>query len=638
MTIDKLSNREISSVIGVNDIRREVLFNLEPFFVADSFNLLDKTYFPKKCSDKQVLKNPIVKYYEMKNIYMDNEIKGFIRHKIIDDKCSPRTIREYMMMFVKPWTNFINEKYPNINSCLEKEYTTLYNDYMAWLSVNGYKHERVVEQAYITKDMEWKASTSTTAAVKGFKAYYKYIMDVVYVDNMPEYQKDIWDVRKLGVPVNISPANPKYTLNFQNISQNWLRKKTKKYMLHRIQYKAMTTVLNDMKAINVLSEFLLEYYPNINDLSAFDHKAAEKFVAYMRMKQKSSLTINKTISRVKMFFDNGNLLSIKGLPVKPVFLETDIAKIPQKIPIPFTNYELRQLNEHINELPIYYARMFFILENCGMRVGDLCESTILVGNQSCLQKYDDGYIFTYAQPKGHKINTVPVTELIADVIRSAIKDSQEKYGLKCKYIFARSIDQCVKSEDFVKAMNRLSLKNNMKTEVGEPLHIKGHTFRKTKATEYANMGISIDLIRIMLGHSTLNSLKHYITIHNVTMVDAMRNIIVEDNTRIKGIGTVNTTIPMERKELNEDNMMIPLPNGYCTKKISTGFCKDANACYTCRMYRPTKDFLPLYEAQLREAEANIAIAELHGFEGVRDINQNLREQLLKIIERVRVDE
>ena len=463
-------------------------------------------------------------------------------------------------------------------------------------------------------------------------------MDTVYIDNMPEYQKDIWDVRKLGVPVNISPANPKYTINFQNISQKWLREKTKKYLFHRIQYKAMTTVLNDIKAINVLSEFLLEYYPNINDLSTFDRKAVEEFIAYMRMKQKSSLAINKTISHVKMFFDNGNLLSIKGLPVKPVFLATDNAKIPQKIPVPFTNFELRQLNEHINELPIYYARMFFILENCGMRVGDLCESTIMVGNQSCLQKYDDGYIFTYAQPKGHKINTVPVTELIADVIRSAIKDSQDKYGLECKYIFARSIDQCVKSENFVKAMNRLSLKNNMKTEVGEPLHIKGHTFRKTKATEYANMGISIDLIRIMLGHSTLNSLKHYITIHNITMVDAMRNIIEEDNTRIKGIGTVNTTIPMERKEMNEDNMTIPLPNGYCTKKISTGLCKDANACYTCRMYRPTKEFLPLYEAQLREAEANIAIAELHGFEGVRDINQNLRKQLHEIIERVRVDE
>ena len=119
------------------------------------------------------------------------------------------------------------------------------------------------------------------------------------------------------------------------------------------------------------------------------------------------------------------------------------------------------------------------------------------------------------------------------------------------------------------------------------------------------------------------------------MIDAMQNIIEEDNARIKSIGAAETTATVEKNDINKDNIVIPLPNGYCTKKIDTGLCEDANACYTCRMYRPTREFLPLYEAQLREAEANIAIAELQGFERVLDINRDLKEQLIKIIEKVK---
>ena len=42
----------------------------------------------------------------------------------------------------------------------------------------------------------------------------------------------------------------------------------------------------------------------------------------------------------------------------------------------------------------------------------------------------------------------------------------------------------------------------------------------------------------------------------------------------------------------------------------------------------------IYEAQLRQADANIAIAELHGLTRVKEINTDLKNQLLSIIERV----
>ena len=146
------------------------------------------------------------------------------------------------------------------------------------------------------------------------------------------------------------------------------------------------------------------------------------------------------------------------------------------------------------------------------------------------------------------------------------------------------------------------------------------------------MGIGIDLIRIMLGHATLKSLKHYVAIHDITMIDVMRNIVEEDNQRISLIQ--NPRKAVDDPASREDESLLPLPNGYCSKKISTGLCEHANACYTCRMFQPSKNHMYIYEAQLRQADANIAIAELHGLTRVKEINTDLKNQLLSIIERV----
>ena len=275
MNSDNLLAKEISFAIDTDNTNRPFLFKLEPYFASDEFDMLDKTYFPKKTSNKRVLKYPIVKYYQMKNPYMDNEIKGFIRHQILDKKCSSGTIRDYMMKFVKPWTEFINEKYPMINSCLEIDYDILYSKYISWLGVHNLQYECVVEQTYMKKNMEWVQAKRKTLAVIGFERYYKYIASIVYPDDKSEYQKDIWDVRKLGIPVNITPGSPKYTINFQKISQEWLKEKVRKYIYHRVQYKAMNTVLKDINAMNIFSEFLKVYYPNINELTLFNRRLAE---------------------------------------------------------------------------------------------------------------------------------------------------------------------------------------------------------------------------------------------------------------------------------------------------------------------------------------------------------------------------
>ena len=132
-------------------------------------------------------------------------------------------------------------------------------------------------------------------------------------------------------------------------------------------------------------------------------------------------------------------------------------------------------------------------------------------------------------PKVHRNNTIPISTLVAEVIQEAISYSQEHYGSKCKYIFAKSIDQPISVDTFSNQVNRMSLRNNIVRDDGTPLRITGHTFRGTVATQYANCGISMDVIRLMLGQKKLGVLSHYVAIHEDKMIEYLKPITDESN-------------------------------------------------------------------------------------------------------------
>ena len=181
-------------------------------------------------------------------------------------------------------------------------------------------------------------------------------------------------------------------------------------------------------------------------------------------------------------------------------------------------------------------------------------------------------------------------------------------------------------------MNQLSFNNNIFDDTGNLLRIKSHVFRGTVATQYANLGIDLNVIKMMLGQSSLGVLKHYVTIHDVNMIECMKSITLEDNEYIANIGNIEN---IDKSKITDDNVIAtPLPNGSCTKSLESGKCAHANACYSCRMFKPNRIYLKLYKRQLQESERNIEIAEINGFERLKQINIDLRNDLIKIIKAI----
>lgn len=633
MNKPKDQNTQVNMLSVVTDSdQREYLFDLEPFFASDTMDFTDKRYFPKENTSSVIEQKPYANYHEFNNPFMENEVKGFIRHMVVDNHNMPSYVNDFIIQFAQAWSKFVNSNHPELNSCVDIDYEDLYKEYLTWLKDNGIQAISYSKRAQVTKYMEWLYFPIKTNYVAGFNAYYKYINSIVYPDTRNEKDKDVWDVRNLGIPFSTLPSRPRYTVNYEPVTQLWLRDIVKNYNFFRIQHREMATVLDDMKAFRLFSAFLREKHPEISSLKEITRDVVVDYIAYVRAQNYVASTFNRRLSAIRTFLTVGNMLDMGDFPTKPVFSDSDYRKVNHKLPVPFSDNELRQMNAHIADLPLVYGRIFFVLQDCGMRMSDLCCTTIEVDGRSCLTEQSDGnYILTYAQPKVHRTNSIPVSDLAAEVIKSAIDDSKEAYGDDCKYIFAKSATEPVGEEDFVQNMNKLSKRHDMRTDLGKPLRIKGHTFRRTKATEYANKGIGLDVIRIMLGQKKIGVLKHYITIHSSTMVDVMKNIIEEDEQLIRNIGNVQATVIKE----STAEVLLPLPNGYCGRSAVQEQCGSANACYFCRIFKPAKEFLPIYRRQLLEAENNIHVAEANGYERILQINTDLRDKLKEIIAAVK---
>ena len=608
-------------------------FDLDPFFMQDKLPLEEMKRFNHIDEENSRKIHCFFKFHNYPNPYIENEVRAFIQYLVVDLKYMVSTLVSYNYIFELAFSNFISHFDPDCCSILEYEYEDIIEHYADFMRAEG-RHVWKSKMHYVIKsDMEWGDYESNAYHIYYFRKFYRFVQYERLEKDVPEYERDTWDIRKLGINFKPSVHRNRWTISFEKIEQPWFKIAIKKYIYYRLPIRSIAAVIDDLKGTNLFSTFLKEFHPEVCSFKDFNRELMLDYIKFVRGKGFVPSTSNRRISVMKTFLEIGNMLSYEDFPVKPLIYNSDYDDVVHRLPKFFSDRELREMNRYIATLPRQIGRMFFVLENCGMRVSDLCATPISVFGRNCLIENEKGdYSFTYYMPKTYKYNTIPVSELVARILLDAIAESREKYGKECVYVFAKSVTSPISTETFTMHMNRMTKIYGVKNDEGKPLRVRGHTFRGTVATKYANCGINLDVIRAMLGQEKIGVLKHYITIHSATMIDYMRPITEEDNNRILQIGE------SPANQISEPRLdILPLPNGGCMKNIESGICAHANSCYGCRMFHATADYLPIYEAQLLEAENNIEIAKLNGYIRLQEVNENIKEQLEKIIDGVKTN-
>lgn len=228
------------------------------------------------------------------------------------------------------------------------------------------------------------------------------------VDPISEDEKDIWDLRCLGV--ELPPASSKYKLNFENILQPWLRQAAKPFIRYILSINSAAEAYNKLMSLKRFSRFLQENYPSINPQD-INRTIILEWLGYLSI-QSYNVRI-KGIVHSNQFFEQCQRDKWINFTGKPLIYKEDYpGKQPRPTPRDIPHDVLEQINKHLDKLPEPYMRMTLVIKETGMRVSELCLLQF-----DCLRQDSHGdWFLNYYQFKMKKEHTVPISRL-ASVIQ-----------------------------------------------------------------------------------------------------------------------------------------------------------------------------------------------------------------------------
>lgn len=121
---------------------------------------------------------------------------------------------------------------------------------------------------------------------------------LVPLSEQSEFDKDIWDGRKLGA--DIRPSG-KITINFLAISQPWLRQAAKQYIKYSFANLSWDTCRKRKDALKYFSSFLAKSYSGCL-ASDINHLLIVEFLAYLVTKKLAGKTRLNTLVDLNTFF------------------------------------------------------------------------------------------------------------------------------------------------------------------------------------------------------------------------------------------------------------------------------------------------------------------------------------------------
>ncbi|WP_200905798.1 hypothetical protein [Caloranaerobacter sp. TR13] len=225
--------------------------------------------------------------FNFNNPNINNEIKFIVYNKLFNDEWSLISILIVQQQFIRRLSEFINEKYPNINSLLELDIEKTNIKWIDWLENKGIKTIRTV----YTKSID-KKYINKTAIANFLNGIYNYLFNLT--DIREEWEKDRWDVRNLEkYGISYNKSRTEYFIDFSKIKNKTIRNEVKKYFKQKLLSNSRFTWATAMFYANFLPNFInlmLELEPTWNDLKNLERYHIEKYIEWLSAYVKENLT------------------------------------------------------------------------------------------------------------------------------------------------------------------------------------------------------------------------------------------------------------------------------------------------------------------------------------------------------------
>lgn len=434
----------------------------------------------------------------------------------------------------------------------------------------------------------------------------------------PLMSKDRWHGKKdLGMRVNKHLSNS--TLYFGEINQDWIKIKTKKFILYsRSQGKSFGTLGRYVQDIRYFAKFLeCKSVYSFNDIN--EEILSQYFLKLQSFAPKTRL--NK-LGAIKAFFIAGSINSwfevstywFQGrMPgVKP----TNIDYIPNEV--------LTQLDKHLSLLPEQLQRVVLLLRTLGLRA---CE--VMQMQFDCLrQRKNEQWELHFINWKfNEREDILPILPEIAEVVKEQQLYIRQHIGNNFDYLFtgyksgkgeAKLNQKCLSLSSFSYRLNKLVKENNICDKSGNIWRFKSHQFRRTVATKMTNEGVRQYIIQCYLRHDDPNMMQAYAKI----LPETEKKEINQLHKQKKIVDITGQEVSINHPELDDNiglqwlrNKMQPkaLAMGFCARPKLLKPCPHANACMGCEHLRLDEDDLPALKQHLERNQTLKQESERQGY-------------------------
>jgi integrase len=469
----------------------------------------------------------------------------------------------------------------------------------------------------------------------------------------PLIQKDTWHTVD-DLNLEISEHKRNLTINFNDISLDWLKLLSKLYILIRIKSikNANTHVVN----VNRLKKF--SYFLELNSLltpEQIDENIFEDFEQYVYSIGGKYNTVRNSLSVLCNFFDTSRKEG--WLNINTYWFQGKWKRInyyPHNDEIEYIPEEVwNQLDRNLYHLPEPLQRMVLVIRTLGLRIGEICNMPF-----DCLRKRGKSWHIRFRTEKYDIEDELPIisTELVA-IIKEQQVYIRDNLGEEYNKLFCANrqgagrlgnppkttskyspTPKVMLSSSFNLWLNKLAKACDICTKEGNVWQFKSHQFRRTVATVMANAGIRDLIIMKYLRHRSIDMQRHYIHLLQQVLGDEIEELMQEKkyvDITGKAVAFYKPKNPVTEL-LRRRMYQITTQYGECHRPELKSPCQTVNACWQCQEWRTSSDDLPYLKDDLKRLEEELEIAKRTGMVRQQQGLEGDRDSLLKCIQGLEV--
>lgn len=563
-----------------------------------------------------------VNFQDVENVWLKIELKYFLFYHIKKEIWSAQTVWIRKGTVIGRMLKFLILNYPHIKSITEIPIETALSEYRRYLVQQGI---RITTTNYkVTAKQERISVEANSYYITMLKQLMEFYED--YYFDGKELEKDVWDRRKMNLPKEkINPTQYEYIINFKGYKNYYFKEIVKRYCQLKLNIDSFSHVSDIAQRLRDFFNFLHDEYPHIRKIKQITRKIMEEYIIILNNQGLASSTIRGKISVIQIFFSSIQRFEWEDIPQRTLIYPEDYPKTVKPAPRFIDDFVLEQLNKKLDKLPTYIATMVMVIQECGMRISELCS----LKKDCLLQDKDGDYFLKSYQWKMKKDHIIPISKEVAELIQV-----HEKYtDPSCEYLFSTKQGLPLKQDTFRTALNNLSVEEKIVDRQGKLFRFHAHAFRHTVGTKMINNGVPQHIVQKFLGHETPEMTSRYAHIFDETLKIEFekfqeRLVTKEGHSISFDKGEVDTTdFQWFKKNINAQ----VLPNGYCRLPIVTGPCPHANACLDCTHFCTSKKFLKEHEEHLNRTEELLTYAIKNQWQRQIETNKRVKDKLEHII-------